>query len=426
VRLTAPVAEALNPEIRAQAATDLVRVATLGAFTTAIRGSAWYGADLPTPDRALAAITRVAQLRDHGLPQMRAQAHRVAEDTGLTPAESPADWAQQLEMLAGVRGALDVFRPLVFERSAADLVAATATAAWREEHGIEMAGALRRRLRKQAKDMLRPGRPVADLHGALVQVQEQREVWRAHCPAGGWPRIPEGLGAIEAEHLQVRADLDALSSVLVATAGGGDLVGLPWEELTVRLTRLNADRLALDTLPERTALVRSLSQRGLGELLADLADRRAPETVVAAELDLAWWSTVFEQILTEDPALAGHDGAALTRLVAEFRALDERFLTDRAVLARAAVRDAVHARMRGGDTETQELFGEIVEGRFGTVRQAVDRYPRVARHLRPCLVASPMLVPHLLPPRRTEDLVILDAAGHLPIEEVVPALVRCS
>ena len=39
-------------------------------------------------------------------------------------------------------------------------------------------------------------------------------------------------------------------------------------------------------------------------------------------------------------------------------------------------------------------------------------------------MASPMLVPHLLPPRRTEDLVILDAAGHLPLEEVVPTLAR--
>ena len=94
------------------------------------------------------------------------------------------------------------------------------------------------------------------------------------------------------------------------------------------------------------------------------------------------------------------------------------------VLARAAARDAVHDRMRASDSQTQELFGEIVEGRFGTLRQAVDRYPAVARHLRPALVASPMLVPHLLPPRRTEDLVILDAVGHLPLEEVVPTLAR--
>ena len=423
VRLTPPVAEALTAELRAQAAADLVRVATLGAFTNAIRSSAWYGADLPTPDRAAAALRRVDHLLDV-VPALRAQAAAVAEDTGLTPAETPADWAEQLGMLAGVREALDVFRPLVFERSAADLVAATATDDWRKAHGVQMPGSLRRRLRKQAKDMLRPGRPVPDLHGALVHVQEQREIWRAHCPGGGWPRIPQGLGDIEADHADARADLDALSAVLEGTPAGGRLDTLTWDDLTTRLTRLRADRDALETLPERTALVRSLNQRGLGALLADLADRRVSEGVVAAELDLAWWSTVFEQILAADPALAGHDGRALTRLVAEFRALDERFLTDRAVLARASAREAVHAQMAAAEPQTKALFADVVEGRFRSLRDAVERYPDVARHLRPCVVASPMLVPHLLPPARSEDLVVIDAAGHLPLAEIVPTLAR--
>jgi len=424
VRLSPPVAEALNGEIRGQAAADLVRVATLGAFSPEAQASAWFGADLPTPDRGRAALRRVERLLDHALPQMRADAARVAEETGLVPATTPAAWAEQLHMLDGVRAALDVFRPIVFERSAADLVAATATAAWRAEHGVEMSLGMRRRLRKQAKDMLRPGRPVEDLHAALLEVQRQREVWRAHCPAGGWPRIPEGLAGIQLDHREARADLDALAEVLESTPAGGDLATLTWDELETRLERLRADRDALETLPERTALLRSLRQRGLGDLLADLAARRAPATVVAAELELAWWSTVFELVLAEDPALAGQDGVSLTRLVAEFRALDERLLADRAVLARAAARDAVLARMRAADDETQALFAEVVEGRFATLRQAVERFPRVARHLRPCIVASPMLVPHLLPPSRDEDLVVLDAAGHLPLGEVVPALAR--
>lgn len=424
VRLTAPVAEALGGENRAQAGTDLVRVASLGAFSPAAHGSPWYGADLPTPDRARAALRRIDHLLDHALPQLRAESGRVAEETGLVPAPTPAAWTEQLAMLEGVRAALDVFRPIVFERSAADLVAATATAEWRAARGIEMSGAVRRRLRKQAKDMLRPGRPVADLHGALLQAAEQREIWRAHCPAGGWPRIPQGLATIELDSREARADLDALSAVLEPTAGGGALDTLTWDELELRLGRLRADRETLDTLPERTALLRSLAQRGLGALLDDLAARRVQAGVVAAELDLAWWSTVFERILAEDPALAGQDGVTLARLVAEFRALDERLLADRAVLARASARSAVLATMAAAESETQELFGEVVEGRFGTLRQAVERYPRVARHLRPCIVASPMMVPHLLPPVRDVDVVIVDAAGHLPLEEVVPALAR--
>ncbi|MBX9243678.1 hypothetical protein ICW40_02520 [Actinotalea ferrariae] len=424
VRLTPPVAESLTGERRAQAATDLVRAAGLGAFSASSRTTPWYGADLPTQDRAAAALARIERLVQVSLPRLQAEVERVADATGLTPARTPAQWAEQLAMLAGVRGALDVFQPLVFERSAADLVAATAPKGWREERGIEMSGGLRRRLRKQAKDMVRPGRPVADLHAALVDVQAQRELWQAHCPAGGWPRIPDGLADIEHDFAEVREDLDALAAVLANTVQGGALLDLPWAELGDRLRRLHLDRSALETLPERTALVRALDRQGLGPLLSDLAERGVPAVMVTAELELAWWSTVLEQLLAADPALAGYDGTALARLVAEFRTLDLRHLQDRALLAKASARESLRTRLRAADEETQQLFGDIVEDRFTTLRHAVERYPAVTRHLRPCLVSAPMLVPHLLPPRRTEDLVILDAANHLPLETVLCALAR--
>lgn len=423
VRLPAAVTQSLTPERRAQASADLVRVAALGAFSAATRSSAWYGADLVTPERARDALRRVEELLDSVLPRVTAEAERVAEATGLVPAQSPAQWAEQLTMLAEVRRALDVFQPIVFERSAADLVAATATPAWRAERGIEMSGMVRRRLRKQAKDLLRPGRPVADLHTALVHVQQQREVWQAHCPAGGWPRVPVGLAAIEEENAELAAHLDALS----ATLGLGDeahLGRLSWSGLTGRLQRLRNDQVALEVLPERTALLRNLARQGLGPLVEDLEDRQVGVGLVAAELDLAWWTSVFEEILRQDPALAGYDGTALARLVAEFRTLDRRHLRDRALLGLAEARELLRTRLRGADEEAQGLFAELVEHRFSGLRTAVERYPRVVRHLRPCLIASPMLVPQLLPAQRTEDLVVLDAAGHLPLEAVVPALAR--
>lgn len=424
VRLTPAVAEALTPERRAQAAVDLARAAALGAFSASVRSSAWFRADLVTAARAEDALHRVERLLTERLPRVQAEVARVAEETGLVPATTPREWAEQLTMLAEVRKALDVFQPIVFERSAADLVAATATAQWRTDHGVEMSGMVRRRLRKQAKDLVRPGRPVEDLHAALVHVQEQREVWQAHCPAGGWPRIPVGLADIEHEFDEVREDLAWLTGVLAPGPSATDLESSGWEDLGARLRRLRQDRSALDLLPERTAVVRHLAGQGLGDLLADLEERHVPTGLVAAELELAWWSTVFEAVLREDPALGGYDGTALARLVAEFRTLDRRHLRDRALLTLASAREILRTRLRGADEEAQALFAELVEHRFSGLRTAVGRYPSVVRHLRPCLVASPVLVPQLLPPGRTEDLVILDAAGHLPVEVVVPALAR--
>ena len=424
VRLSPAVAEAMNDERRAQATTDLVRAADLGAFDPAATSSPWHGADLVTPQQAEGALDTARRLLSEELPELRTAVTETAESTGLAPAGTLAQWGAQLRLLDGVRHALDVFRPLVFERSAADLVAATAPKAWRAERDVEMTGMVRRRLVKQAKDMVRPGHPVADLHGALVDVQALRETWMAHSPGGGWPRLPEGLARLAADHRAVLGDVEELSDVLGAARTGGDLSALPWGELEARLRRLLADDVALERLPERTALVQHLRRQGLGELLDDLERRHVPVPLVAAELDLAWWSTVFEAILAVDPTIAGYDGTALARLAAEFRTLDRRHLQDRARWSLAASREVLRTRLRAADTQTQELFAEIVEHRFAGLRPAVERYGEITRHLRPCLVGSPMLVPHLLPAARTEDVVVLDAAGHLPLEVVVQAVAR--
>ncbi|HEY0214839.1 MAG TPA: hypothetical protein VGC57_00425, partial [Cellulomonas sp.] len=428
VRLPLDVARTLDADRRRALAVDLTEAARAGAFSLRPVDTPWYGADLDTDEAARDALTRAERLIGvAGLPAIERRIAEVAEVTGFTPAGSLDTWAEQLGVLAGVRGALDVFQPMVFERSAADMVAATASKSWRAEHDAPMGYWLRRRLRKQAKDMVRPGRPVADLHTALLDVQHQREVWQAHCPAGGWPRLPEGLAAIEAEYREVRADIDVLARVLTGTPEGGDLVRRPIGEVLDRVARLVRGRDALDTLPERTRLLRSLRTVGLGALLDDLADRRLGADVaplVAVELDLAWWSTVFEQIITADPALAGYDGQTLGLLAEEYRELDLAHVAALSGPVRARAAGHVRTAMAAHPEQTEALFGELVEDRIVGLRETFERYPDVARRLRPVIAAAPMLVPQVLPPARTVDLVVLDAAAHLPIEVALPALAR--
>ncbi|WP_454051121.1 hypothetical protein [Cellulomonas sp. Marseille-Q8402] len=425
VRLPVDVARSLDAERRAAVGAELSEAAAAGAFTLRPVDTPWYGAALLSDAEAADALRRAERLvGDTGLPAVERRIAEVAEVTGFTPATTLATWAEQLEVLAGVRGVLDVFQPLVFERSPADMVAATASTAWRAEHGTPMGYSLRRRLRKQAKDLLRPGRPVADLHAALLDVQQQRAIWQEHCPAGGWPRLPEHLGDIEAEHREVRADVEALTVVLAGTPEGADLLTRPIGDVLERVRRLVAARDTLEALPERTRLVRSLLAAGLGDLLDDLADRRVPAGLVAAELELAWWTTVFEQVLAADPALAGYDGRTLGRLAAEYRELDVAHTAALGGPVRARAITHVRNAMAAHTEQTEALFAELVEDRLTSLPETFERYPDVARRLRPVLAAAPMLVPQVLPAARTVDLVVLDAAAHLPLEVALPALAR--
>ncbi|WP_245885661.1 hypothetical protein [Xylanimonas oleitrophica] len=424
VRLAPQTVLALDAEHRRAVAADLERAAALGAFTLRSTSTPWYGAPLLTDEDAHEALVRVNRLKDTTLPQLRRQVAYVTEVTGLTPPTTVRQFGEQLQMLGGMRGTLDLFHPMVFERTAADLVQATASRRWRSEHGVEMGWFTRRRLRKRAKDMVRPGIRVPDMHAALCEVQAQREIWSQHSERGGWPTLPEGLATIEDTHEAVRIDLDALEPVLGPTPLGGGLQDVTLDVLADRLERLSADAEALDTLPERTASLRRVVAAGVGELVEDLAARRVEPHLVAAELELAWWSSVFEQILAADPALAGQDGAGLDALARRFRELDRAHVASLSAPVRAAVRAHLGAAMRDDRDGAEALFTELVEGRLTSLRELATRHGDVLRRLRPAVVSTPTLVPHVLPATRTVDLVVLDAVQHVPIEAVVPAVAR--
>ncbi len=424
VRLTPDVASALDDATRSRLAADLRRAGELGAYSVRPGDTPWYGADLRTHADADVARRRLTRLLDDTLPRLAERSVQVDTETGLLPAETVDAWGEQLRMLDGVRASLDLFLPIVFERTAADLVAATATKQWRAEHGVTMGFWLRRRLRRQARDMVRPGRPVADLHAALVEVQARREIWQAHCPSGGWPRLPEGLEALESEYRGIREDLEALDEVLATTPAGAGLCATPLTALTERLARLRGTQDALETLPDRTGLLHGLRAAGLGDLVDDLAERRVAPQAAPAELELAWWSTVIEQILAQDPALAGYDGETLGAMTARYAELDRAHVASLALPVRSAVAAQVSAVLRRHREQAEELFAELVEERITSLRDTFARYPDVVRRLRPVLVASPMLVPQVLPASRTVDLVVLGAAAHLSTEVALAAIAR--
>ncbi len=424
VRLSPDTVRELVGERREHARERLVRAASLGAFDLRPHDTPWYGARLHSADSARQALERTQRLGAVELPRVLDDVERAAQETGLTTATTLRGWLEQLEMLDGVRSALDVFLPQVFERSAADMVVATSTRAWRKEHDVTMARSTRRRLRKQAKDLLRPGRPVPDLHAELVHVQEQREIWRRHCPGGGWPRLPVGLSEMTRHARAVEGDVSALQDVVGAGAGKPDLLDLPLPELAELMAALGSDGEAVRLMPERTAVLTELESLGLGELVTDLTARRVPPALTPAELDLAWWTSVLDEILRTDPALAGYDGPGLVALAERFRRLDAEHVDTLPVPVHRAVVRRLHALVRDHREAAARLETELAAGRGADLRRIHARYPDLVGAIRPGWVVPPVLVPQLLPPTRCVDLVILDGVHHLPTEQAVGAITR--
>ena len=424
VRFDVKTALHIASGLREEIGQDLFQLAELGGFTVRPASTPWFGANLESEQAANEALAQIEGLLSGPLTLLGSHIARVSEETGLVPAQTLNQWGEQLGMLGAMREILDSFLPMVFERAADDLVAATATKAWRAEHDIDMSGAVRRRLVKRAKDMVRPGVRVSDLHGSLIEIQKQRAVWSAQCPGGGWPRLPHNLAEIEDNYADVADRLEPLEAVLSTTPLGANMLAAKIVDVEERFKKLRDDSAALVGLPERTKIYRRLQGHGLTELLEDFTARRTDPMLMDAELDLAWWASVFQNLLAADPNLSGIESQTFDRLAQRFRVLDAAHVASLVAPIRVASIMELQKALANFKEQSDELFSLLIEERLTSVRAAFDDYGDIMRKLRPCTVATPTMIPHLLPAHRTVDLVVLDAVQHLSIEALLSAIAR--
>ena len=158
---------------------------------------------------------------------------------------------------------------------------------------------------------MRVGAQVEDLHEALKVVARQSEQWRQFVPHGGWPVLPTKLDDIITTLDAMVSDMTALDTVLATTPAGGNLGSTDFNTVEVRLKALLDDRKALDTLPERCRLEHEFAGVGLNELVEDLHTRQVSVPQIRGEVQLAWWTTVFEDIVRSSAIISNQDGSAL-------------------------------------------------------------------------------------------------------------------
>lgn len=415
--------ERLDDAGRQRAAELLHRAHRLGLLTPEAGSSAWKGITVTDIDEATDTIARLVRLADELLPTIEAHADEVTASTGITRAVTLEDWCVQLEMLDGVRDSLDVFVPEVFERSAADMVIATATKRWREERGVEMGASTRRRFVKQAKDLVRPGREVADLHGELVKVQRHREVWRRFDPDGGWPRLPQGLDAMERTAARARSAVAELQPVLGRADNAPDLATMPLPELLELARALADDDETAQNLPEVNRVMDELADLGLEALVEDLARRRIAPDQIDDELTYCWWSSLLAQVLRQDADMGGLDAAALSELSASLRDLDAAQSDSLPGPVSQACARRVRTAVQKDKDQARSLYIALSREDGVPLREIIAAHP-VALVAKPVWIVPPTLVPQVLAPEAVVDLAVLDASAHMPVAQVLPAFVR--
>ena len=398
----------------------LLREALASGRLTAASSSPWSSAVLTSDEQASDVLLRVKRLSET-LPQLRVHIAAVAGEAGIKPAGTLAQWDRQLAMFDGIADVLDVFQPRVFERSAADMVIATAPKQWRKDHNISMGRSERTRLVKQAQDLVRPGVHVPDLHRALIRVQERRDAWCAVRGDDSWPILPAKIGEISALTDAVRDDLDAIAPVFVAEEA--DLVGTHLQRLATLIERWSSDTSAAREVPARLALRSRLADHGLDALAQDLADRGVEDEQIDTELDLAWWASLLRAMLASTPALGGVDPGSLEELAREGRELDEAQVASLIPQAITGVRRIRTNALAARPSQYEELRELLDGGAAPSDLELLVGYPLV-RHLLPVLMTVPAMVPMLAPTGRTVDMVVLDGADGLPLAELAPIIAR--
>ncbi|MDO4666178.1 MAG: prevent-host-death family protein [Actinomycetaceae bacterium] len=399
----------------------LYDAAALGLFQNARQANPWQGVVISAAEAVDTTLEAVQELSLRVLPVARAEIIRVAGETGLPAARTIAEWEEQLVMLGGVREVLDVFRPQVFERSAADMVIATAPKAWRAERALNMKGSERRRLVRQARYLLRPGVKVEDLHAELVRVQEYRALWVGYGDMAGWPTLPGGLDEAIGNLDRVLECLEAIQPYF-ATAHG-DLKKLPIDALTRLVDSLAQDKEGARELPGRVRALRSLQELGLEELGNDLRERQVPESLIGPELDLAWWASALSYMLSKDERLAHYTGETLSTLQMQLRALDREQVTSLVPQARYQMGTQVRRSLLQEREQATMLFDALSPGKGYSLKQIFADFP-VSLRVVPILVVPPVQVSQLLDHNASVDLVVFHGVEAFTTSELLPALVR--
>ncbi len=409
---------------RKAALTILAEAADLGEFKFGPQDTAWFQAQFDSPGEVTQAISLAKRLRDESFPNLSAQLAEFISSAKFKPADSVEDFGVYLKLFMGVRETHDRFVADVFDRPLTELIAATAPRKGVEKtERTKMSGVNRRRLKKLAKEYLRPGMHVADLHVSLLEIQHQRELWQRYSTSPANPQVPTGINDAQVAYQSFVADLEAIQRHLDPDSDEPKLTQLTLDKLKAKLHSLAEDTDALENLGDRAMLAGQLRASGLGNLARDLGRLHTPKDRLAVELDLAWWQSALEYALAQDPTILGFSADRIDANEGAFRSAYDAQVQLAAKSLANQLGESWHRALAANPGEAAALKAVLKTGtaNFAGLREAA---PSIWPVLAPVQLVSPYELAENLDKAETFDVVlILDAAGST-IAENLGALTR--
>ena len=379
----------------------------LGEFEIGPEDSAWFRARFDNPQEIQARLALARALHQGSFQSLSDQLAEFTKTVEFVPAQSVSDWVSYLELFIGVRQTLDRFKPEVFDRPLTELILATAP---RKDKSV-MSGANRRRLKKLAKEYLRPGMHVADMHLALKDIQSQRDAWAKYCLVAKQPSVPLGIKEAQDAVSTFVKELEVLQNHLDPETIKPALFSQPLDKLRSILRSLAEDTAILDNYDERAMTQSRLDEAGLGELSIALAKLHTTKNALQAELELAWWKSALETLLQRSGgSLAGESDQVIAN-EARFAQAESDLIREGSKTVAFELATAWKLALERFPSEAQTLK-ELLKLKRAVLSEVQALAPNVYQALSPVVMCSPYEIPSVLAKADDFDVaLVLDGAG---------------
>ena len=423
-RLPSKVLSGLDERAIADCAQAVRELASRDALVTQSSASPWNGASITSSGQLRDVVEHVRRLAREHWPAWEAALSALLSECPVKPLERTADVGSLLTLLSAIQHTLSMSDEGLFQadlnRLLADLAPAKSTA------GAVFAALFNGAYRKAVRDVKSLHRGPLSGKAALALVQtaiQQRSRWRTVASdRNASPHLLTRLDAAVGAWSAVQEDLRVLDRAFLKTSNDDRSLA----EVGELGRRLAEDGVTPAELLRIHELEEQLKARGVEPVLAEIRSRKLEPATWPDLLRSSWALSCLDEIQLQDPSVSAFKGNLHDEIAAEFRRLDkERLAVAVQRVQRAHAVAAVETRNKYPAQSTLVAKEAAKRARHLPLRRLFSEAPDVMLALRPCWMASPLSVSHLIPGERPLfDLVIFDEASQVLPQDAITSLLR--